>query len=300
MILVTGPTGFVGRHLVKTMRKQGLPVRCLVRSAASAGKCLQGVEIVSGDVADPSSLNTACAGVEAVIHLVAVIREKKGETFEKVNHQGTRNLVAAAERAGALRFIHMSALGARDDPAYRYVYSKWQAEEVVRQSSLNWTIFRPSLVYGEGFGFFDRLLQSLSMFPPPFAPVPGRGETRFQPLAVDDLVRCLLASLQQTSFYGRVCELGGPEHLSYAQMLDLLMDTRDIKRIKVPVPIPLMRLVVPLMGVLFKDPPVTLVELKQLDRDNITALSSVVRQFGFEPSLLRDSIGYLRRQQKAV
>lgn len=290
MILVTGATGFVGRHLVKALIKDGVPVRCLARPAGTAGPLLHGAEIVRGDVTDPSTLGAACAGVDGVIHLVAVIREKGEATFEKVNVQGTRNLVAAAEVAGARRFIHMSALGAREDPAYRYVYSKWLAEEAVKQSSLNWTVFRPSLIYGEGFGFFDRLIQSLKMFPPPFAPVPGGGKTRFQPVAVEDLVRCVLLSLNDSAFSGKICELGGPEHLSYAQMLDALTDTMGTRRIKVPVPIPLMRVVAPLMGMLLKDPPVTPVELKQLDQDNITDLNAVEKNFGFQPRRLREGL----------
>ncbi len=295
MILVTGASGFVGRHLVAALIKKGIPVRCLIRSSSVSEKLLKSIEIAYGDVTDPDTLGPACDGVDGIIHLVAIIREKGNSSFEKVNIQGTRNIVAAAEAAGASRFIHMSALGARNDPAYRYVYSKWLAEEIVQQSALNWTIFRPSLIYGEGFGFFDRLLQSLKMFPPPFAPVPGGGRTRFQPIAVEDLVRCILLSLNNAAFSGRVCELGGPEHLSYAQMLDILTDTMGTARVKVPVPIPLMRIVAPLMGLIMKDPPVTPVELKQLDMDNITDPDTVEKQFGFKPRRLCDGLSYLAR-----
>ncbi|MCL6560081.1 MAG: complex I NDUFA9 subunit family protein [Firmicutes bacterium] len=293
MFLVTGATGFVGRHLVKTLLKEGFSIRCLVRSTAAA-RDLHSVELIQGDVTDPSTLRAACVGLEGVIHLVAVIREKGDATFFRVNVQGTCNLLAAAEAAGVRRFIHMSALGARDDPAYRYVYSKWLAEEAVRNCSMHWTIFRPSLIYGEGFGFFDRLIQSVRMFPPPFVPLPGGGKTRFQPVAVDDLVCCVVKSLKAPGFEGRVCEIGGPEHLSYAQMLDALMDTLHIRRIKVPVPLPLMRVVVPLMGVMMEDPPVTTVELRQLDHDNVTDPDAVEKQFGFKPRRLCDGFGFMR------
>lgn len=294
MILVTGATGFVGGHLVRALHEQGLGVRCLVRPGHPPAGFWRGVEVVPGDVCEPAKLAGACAGIASVIHLVAVIREKGRATFTEVNVRGTVNILEAAEKAGVQRFIYMSALGASADPAYRYAYSKWLAEEAVRKSSLQWTIFRPSLIYGEGFGFFDRLIQSLKMAPPLLAPLPGGGRTLFQPIAVEDLVRCVVHSLDDPSFYGVVCELGGPEHLSYAQMLEMVAAVLGTRRLMVPVPLTLLRLVVPLLGLFFKDPPVTPVELKQLDKNNITDLHSVEKMFGFKPRRLRDSLGYLK------
>ncbi|MHB1043034.1 MAG: SDR family oxidoreductase [Eubacteriales bacterium] len=292
MILITGGTGFVGRHLVRALSESGRRVRCLVRGL-KPGLFPPEVEQVEGDVTRPGTLREAVAGASGVIHLVAVIREKGDSSFRKVNVEGARNMVAAARSAGARRFIHVSALGAINDPAFSYAYSKWQAEEAVRGSSLDWTIFRPSLIYGRGFGFFDRQIQSLKMSPPPFAPVPGAGRALFQPIAVEDLVRCLLLSLDDLSFYRRIVEVGGPEHLSYARMLDILMETLGQKRIKVPVPLALMRLAVPIMGVLLRDPPVTPAELKQLELNNITEASAVEKLFGFKPRPLSQGIKYL-------
>lgn len=292
MILVTGGTGFVGRHLVQALVDSGRKVRCLVREP-KVEMFPRGVELARGDVTRPETLRGAIAGASGVIHLVAVIREKGESTFQNTNVAGTRNVVAAAESAGARRLIHMSALGALGDPAYRYAHSKWQAEEAVRGSCLDWTIFRPSLIYGKGFGFFDRLIQSLRLSPPPFAPLPGAGRALFQPIAVEDVVRCLLLSLDDPSFCHRTLEIGGPEHLSYARMLDILLEALGEKRIKVPVPLALMRLAVPLMGVLFRDPPVTPAELKQLELNNVTDVCSVEKVFGFKPRPLREGIKYL-------
>ncbi|MCL6508443.1 MAG: NAD(P)H-binding protein [Bryobacteraceae bacterium] len=121
MILVTGATGLVGRHIVPALLQAGHRVRCLVRNREKARSLLGNEpEFCDGDVTDPASLDEACRGAEAVIHLVAVIREKGPVTFESINVQGTRNMVAAAEKAGCRRFVHMSALGVRPDPAYRY------------------------------------------------------------------------------------------------------------------------------------------------------------------------------------
>lgn len=294
VILVTGGTGLVGKHLVGALLKKGYAVRCLVRSPKKAGEVLPaGVELVRGEINDTGSINKACQGVDRVIHLVAIIRERDDQSFERINVEGTLNLVIAAGQAGVKHFIHMSALGACDNSRYKYAYSKWRGEEAVRQSGLNWTILRPSVIYGSGFNFFDRMIQSLQMFPKPFVPVPGRGRTLFQPISVEDVVRCLLRICENPGMSGRVIEIGGPEHLSYAQMLDRLLECLGEKRYKLYVPMPLMRLVVPLMGSILRDPPVTPVELKQMDLDNITDIDAVESIFGFKPKALHNGLKYL-------
>jgi len=166
MILVTGGTGFVGSHLVPRLAETGDRVRCLVRSPAKAEILqAQGVEPIPGDVTNLHRLEPAMPGVDTVIHLVSVIRENKDVTFNPVNVQGTRNVVQAAAGSGVKRFIYMSVLEANPNPKYRYTYSKWQAEEAVRSSHLDFTIFRPSVMFGQGSGLTDRLIQSLMMFP---------------------------------------------------------------------------------------------------------------------------------------
>jgi len=294
VIMITGATGFVGRHLVKALAAGNYPVRCMVRDIGRAKASLpQGVELVKGDIGDPERLREACAGAEGIIHLVAIIREYGGSTFEKINFEGTKNLVMEAKQAGVRRFIYLSAMGARNSPKYRYIYSKWLGEESVRQSELDWTILRPSLIYGEGFGFFDRLLQSLRYFPPPFVPVPGGGHTLFQPIDVEDVVKCIMTAWLNPGMGGKTYDLGGPEHLSYRQMLELLLQVRGMKRFKVPIPMPVMRMAVPFMVRILKDPPVTMAELKELDMDNIGDVNAVEKHFGFKPVYLADGIRYL-------
>ncbi len=294
MILVTGGTGFVGHHLVWKLSDLGYPVRVLVRNVSEAQDVLpESVELVKGDITDRSSLLKPCTGVNSIINLVSIIREQEDVTFERVNVQGTLNTVIAAEQSGVKRFIHLSALGAQNNTYYRYSYSKWLGEEAIRQSGLNWTIMRPSLIYGTGFNFFDRLLQSVKMFPPPFVPVPGKGTTLFQPIAVQDVVKCLVTALKAPAMSGQIFEVGGPEHLSYNQMLDALLQIIQIKRIKLKMPLSLMNMTVTLMTKLLKDPPVTLEELKQMDNDNITELDSVPRHFNFDPTPLSRGLEYL-------
>jgi NADH dehydrogenase len=298
MILVTGATGLAGRHIVPALLEAGCRVRCLARNTDKARALLgEKPDLYPGDVTDPASLPGACLNIETVVHLVAVIREKGSVTFDRVNAQGVRNVVDAAEKSGCRRFIHLSALGAREDPAYRYAYSMWLGEEAVRRSGLAWTIFRPSVLYGSGFGFFDRMAQSLRTAPPPFAPVPA-ARPRFQPLAAADLARCVTLALKEPGSVGHIYEIGGPEQLTYGQMLDVWLAARNRRRIKLPVPLPLMRLAVPVMERLLADPPVTGVELKQLELDNITDPDAVEKYFGFKPRPLGRGLEEMLRSSR--
>ncbi|MCL6609997.1 MAG: complex I NDUFA9 subunit family protein [Peptococcaceae bacterium] len=286
MILVTGAAGFIGSHLAGELIRQGYRTRVLVRGREGPG----GAEVARGDVTDPGSLKKACAGVETVVHLVAVIRERGPVTFQAVNYLGTVNMLEAARDAGVKKFIYMSALGAVNNPAYKYAYSKWQAEEAVRSSDFRWTIIRPSIVYGRGFGFFNRLVQSLRLSPPCMVPVPGGGRSLFQPMAVEDVVRCVIRVMEDDAYTGGVYEIGGPDHVSYSGMVDALLEVLGDRRLKVPVPMSLVKALVPVMGAIFKDPPVTPVELKQLELNNITGEDSVRRNFGFKPRRLEEGL----------
>jgi len=306
MILVSGGTGFVGSHLVPRLvkgEKGEDKIKCLVRNSAKArAEALreEGVELAPGDVTRLQSLREAMLGVDTVIHLVAIIRESKAATFYGVNAQGTGNMVEAALESGVKRFIHISALGASPDPRYRYTYSKWQGEEAVRNSKLDYTIFRPSVIFGQGVGysFVDSMIRSLTMFPL-IAPLPGGGKTRFQPIWVEDVVSCIIQALWdrgegKSGESKKIYEIGGPEHLTYQDMLDAVIHVLGTRRVRVHIPIPLMRLVALAMERAMSNPPVTSVELAQLDLDNITDLGSVERHFGFKPVAISQKLSYIR------
>jgi uncharacterized protein YbjT (DUF2867 family) len=294
MILVSGRTGFVGSYLISRLasgEKGHGKIKCLVRSPEkSRAQALreQGVDLAPGDVTRPQSLSEAMKGADTVIHLVAIIRESKAATFQGVNAQGTGNMVEAALASGVKRFIHISALGASPDPGYRYTYSKWQGEEAVRSSNLDYTIFRPSVIFGQGYGysFVDSMIRSLNMLPL-IAPLPGGGKTRFQPIWVEDVVSCIIVAVNDR---GKGCENGK----TYREMLDAVIHALGARRVRVNIPITLMRLVVPAMERAMSNPPVTSVELKQMDLDNTTDLDSVERHFGFKPAALSQKLSYIK------
>ncbi|MEE9201867.1 MAG: complex I NDUFA9 subunit family protein [Dehalococcoidia bacterium] len=298
LVLVTGATGFVGGYLVRQLLSQGHQVRCLVRSTSTPGH-LKGlpVELAPGDITQAGSLSDACAGAGGIIHLAAIIREKGRATFRRVNTEGTQHLVAAAQRAGVGRFIYMSNLGVRGpEPAYPFLHSKWLGEEAVREGGLAYTIFRPSVM----FGLEDRFINVLAdlIRRAPVVPVIGPGRTRFQLISVAEVARCLAAALEDSRFTGQTVEIGGPEHLGYEEIIDLIIRTLGKRRLKVHIPVPLMRPVVWLMERLLPQPPLTSQQLSMLGRDNITELDAVERWFGFRPTPLGQEIGYIRQSRR--
>jgi len=298
LVLITGATGFVGSHLTSELLRQGHRVRVIVRDPRAFS--LQGAEVVKGDVTVPQSLANSCSGVDTVVHLVAVIRERGRETFREINYQGTVNILNASKNAGVKRFIYLSALGATDNPAYKYARSKWEAEEAVKSSGLNRIIIRPSLIYGKGFGFFNRMVQALRISPPFMAPVPGTGSALFQPIAVEDVINCILRAIEDDGFGQGVYEVGGPHHVSYAAMVDTLLGVLGQRRVRVPVPLALMKIVAPLMGLVLRDPPVTPVELKQLELNNVTDKDAVSKNFGFKPRDLKQGLGDISEYLKSL
>lgn len=281
-ILVTGGSGFVGRAVVARLVASGHQVRVLARR----GGDLRGAECVSGSIADRSSLDTAMAGLEAVIHLVGIIAECGDRTFEAVHTEGTRQVVEAARRAGIRRFLHMSALGARSGAASRYHQTKWAAEDLVRGSGLDWTIFRPSLIYGKGDGFVSLQLRLARWGP--VLPVIGGGANRFQPVAVEEVAQAWEAAVATPGSIAGTYDLGGPDTPTYRGMLRDILTAAGWRRVLVTVPTPAAKW----MGrggdwlfrrVLRRPAPLSADQVLMLGEDNVGDIGPARRDLGFAP-----------------
>lgn len=292
MLLITGGSGFVGGNLIPKLIQDNFKVRCLVLNEAEARKVEQyKVDTAIGNVADPESVIKAMEGIDTIIHMVAILREHGRATFEAVNVQGTKNMLQAAREAGVKRFIHIGILGANKDPRYRYLHSKWLGIKAVEESGLDYTVLRPSVMFGPAAGFIEALMRSIKIFPL-LAPIAGSGKTLLQPIWVQDVVRCIVKAVKGQKL-NQSCEIGGPEHFTYEQVIDIVMTAAGIKRAKLHIPIVLMRPVVMLMEKLSNNPPITRDELDALGLDNITSLDSVEKQFNFKPLPISEGLSYL-------
>jgi NADH dehydrogenase len=282
MILVTGGTGFVGGHLIRRLRKEGLPVRAIARhpDRAQALKDL-GVEVVPGDIADKASLEKAAEGIERVIHLVGIIQEAPGVTFRGVHVEGTRNVVEAARKAGVLHFFHQSALGTRPGAKSEYHRTKWEAEELVRQSGIPHTILRPSLIYGPGDKFTIRLSEMLRRAP--VMPVIGSGKSRVQPIYIDDVVSCMVKAVTGDAFLNEIYEIGGPQQLTYEEVTTAIAEAMGLKRPAVHLPLFFMKPMARALEAVLSNPPLTTDQLIVLQEDNVCSMRDIREAFGIEP-----------------
>jgi uncharacterized protein YbjT (DUF2867 family) len=245
-IAVAGSTGFVGRHIVRSLLDRGHRVRALVRSRDKAARTLDlaatELALVQGDAADPADLTRLMDAADACINAVGIIREgPAGQTFRKLHVDVTRALVHACRAAGARRFLHVSALAVTDDADTAYQRSKFEAERILTRSDLDWTIFRPGLVHGPD-GDFTRLAARWVrgraapwVFLPyftraePAADVPlaavNRADPSVQPIAVEDLAEVIAESIDRPGSIGEIYPLVGPEVLTWPQMLRFIRDS---------------------------------------------------------------------------
>lgn len=291
-IFLTGGTGFVGGHLRRELLNRGHEIRLLVHKRGDGFE--PGLEQVEGDVTLPESFADRVRGCDATINLVGIIREfpGRGMTFERLHVAGTQNIIAAAKEAGVRRHLQMSALGTRPDAVSAYHRTKFRAEEIVRASGLDWTIFRPSIMFGPRDAFVNLLAGYIRSYPA--VPVIGDGRYRLQPVSADDVARCFAMALELPETVGNTFELCGPDRLAYNEMLDVIGRALGKERVaKIHNPLPLMKLVVPLLqGLPFF--PLTMDQLLMLVEENICD-GSWRETFRFEPARFAEGIAaYLR------
>jgi NADH dehydrogenase len=244
-VLVTGGSGFVGSAVIDELLRRQFAVRALVRRRPIDRP---GVTSAPGDLATPSGLDEALSGCDAVIHLVGIIAERprEGVTFQSAHVDATRNLLGAMTRLGIRRYAHMSALGTRANAVSAYHRTKWLAEELVRASGLDWTIFRPSMIHGPA-GEFVKMAADWARFrtmPYLFMPYFGKGLTGFggsalvQPVYVGDVARAFVDAVEgREDSKGKTYDLAGPQRMTWPQMYKML-STAIVGRARATLPIP--------------------------------------------------------------
>jgi len=282
-IFLTGSTGFVGRHMLQRLLAEGHTVRALARDPArTAAPAQPGVEFVAGDVVEGAGLDQGMKGCDAVVHLVGIIVERGGNTFARVHHLGARNVVEAAKRAGIGRFIHMSALGVRGNGVAAYQITKWRGEEEVRNRGIPYCILRPSLIFGPGDGFVTQMIETMRSAPW-LRPVPGNGSPRFRPIFIDDVTACFARALTSEQASNQTIELGGAEELSLDQVLARIAHFAGVRKPPVHIPMPLMFAGAFVAQSLWKNPPVTVDQLRMLREGSTCDIGPMVRILGVQP-----------------
>ena len=292
-VFITGGTGFVGKAVIEQVIHAGHGVRALVRTQNA--ELPEQVERAVGDTTDPASLQDALFGCDAVIHLVGIIREfpGKGITFSRLHTDSTRNILLAAEEPKVKRFLHMSAYGTRENAVTGYHQTKWAAEQLVRESSLDWTIFRPSLIFGPQDEFVNMLAELIRKLP--VTPVMGDGKYRLQPVSVNDIARGFCNALTTTGSRGQTYLCGGPEAFSYDEILDLIGTAMGKKSVcKLHHPLFLMKPVVKAMQSIPQFP-MTSDQLQMLLEENICESTDWQKDLNLELVTFQEGIAeYIR------
>jgi len=286
-IFVTGATGFVGHAVVRTLLAHGFLVRCLVRPGSEALlKGFESIDRVPGDVLEPDGLPPSVEGCSAIIHLVGIIRERRasGVTFDRLHTQATANMLGVAREAGVKRYIQMSAVGTRPGAVSRYHRTKWQAEEVVRASALDWTIIRPSLIFGPGDEFVSVLARMIRRLPA--VPVLGDGQYLLQPVAVEQVAEGFARALRLPLTVGQTYEVAGPQPQRFVELLDQIGVALGVMRVrKIHIPLGLIKIMIRAFGWLpfF---PVTKDQIIMLEEGNVADPSRFYADFNVTPEPL--------------
>lgn len=246
MILITGGTGLVGARIVEKLVAAGQPVRVMARGLTDWKTSnvpefrRRGIDVVTGDIRDQERVAQAMEGCKAVINVAGVQRSLPGASIESINMEAVINLVALAEANNVQRFVQVSCFGASQHADSRYFYSKWQAESIVKGGRFYWTIFRPSLVFGE----YCQLLKVLNFWTErgPFIPVIGSGLNRLAPLHADDLADYIIGSLYNRETANQVYDLVGPKSYDLTEVLQLACRNQGMEKpaIKIPAGIGMM------------------------------------------------------------
>ncbi|WP_227354253.1 complex I NDUFA9 subunit family protein [Haladaptatus salinisoli] len=288
-VLIVGGSGFVGTALTEELHERGHDVTVLARNPEDAA-LPAGVETVAGDVTDYESVEGAFGGRDAAVNLVALspLFQPSGASHEEVHLGGTENVVRACEERDVPKLVQMSALGADPDGPTAYIRAKGRAEGVVRDSTLDWILVRPSVVFGDG-GEFVSFTKTLTT--PYVTGLPGGGKTRFQPIWVGDIAPLLADCAEDDGRAGRTYEFGGPEVLTLADVTRLAYRAEGKSVVVLPIPMPLAGLGLRLAG-LVPFVPMGADQYRSLKFDN-TVAENDVRAFDRDPDDLRRLADYL-------
>jgi uncharacterized protein YbjT (DUF2867 family) len=275
LVTIFGGAGFVGRHTVSALAKRGYTVRAAVRRPDLAGHlqpmgAVGQIHAVQANLRYPDSVRRAVEGAQAVINTVAVLAPSGKQTFEALHVDGARAVAKAAREAGAQRFIHISSIGADVRSASNYARTKAAGEQAVLAEFPNAIIFRPSIIFGPEDQFFNRFAEMARMSP--FLPLIGGGRNKMQPVYVGDVAEAIAAAVDGKGEGGKIYEIGGPETLSFRELMDRTQFYSGRNRSYLYLPFWLAKLQAALMSPLPNSlRPITVDQVRSLQTDNVVS-----------------------------
>ncbi len=290
MILVTGATGFIGRHVVNRLLAEGYRVRCLIpEHKRAAVNWEQTPEIVEGNILDEEVLFRAVSGVHAIIHLENAQWWGRLRDLERVELVGTRNLIAAARAARVGRIVTVSHLGSAPSSAYPLLRIKGMVEDTIRSSGLAYTIIRSGIVFGEEDAFINNIAMSLRVNPLFFL-MPGRGEVVLHPIYIDDLTSAVINCLDNIDTVDTLMEIGGPEYITLEDLIRTVMRVSGMRRLIIPVPPYMLRWTAAIYSRVLPRALITAQWLDILATNRTAQLANTFNYFGIRPRRLEDTL----------
>jgi len=293
-ILVTGSTGFVGRVITRVLAERGYAVRLLLRPASRITRLpIPEAETVVASLQDERGMRAATAGVDAIIHLASAEGARRRRDLFTTDIEGTRMLVAQAKASGVRRLIYLSHLGADRGSAYPFLQAKGIAEHAILECGIPALILRSSRIFGAGDSFTNSIA-FLARMVPAFFFVPDI-DSHMQPLWVEDLAACMEYCLAEDRYFGEILSIGGPEHLSFGQVVEAVLDEIRAPRMIMGIWPPLARFTLWMMDWILPHSPLTPFWLDYLGVPSTCEANSLSRLFGLKPARIGQQLGYLRQ-----
>jgi len=272
-VAITGGTGFVGRHLARELVARGHEAVLIARGKDVRDESIHKLpktSFLASDLSDPQELRRAFLGSDAVAHCAGINREIGAQTYLRVHVDGTKHVVEAARLAGVKKIVLLSFLRARPKCGSAYHESKWVAEEMVRGSGLNYTVFKAGVIYGRGDHMLDHLSHALYTFP--IFGLVGMKERQIRPVAVEDLVTAIIASVDDTRLSNKIVSITGPEEMALSEAVRRVAEAIGRHPLYVPTPLAIQKVIAWVAERTMKIPLLSLAQLRILSEGIAEAL----------------------------
>lgn len=282
-IFLTGAAGFVGRHLIK--RLNGHEVTCFVRKDSED---LKNFKTVKGDLKYVADVVNNLKDFDVVIHLAANLWVTDNHTMYLDNVVATKNIIEACKKNNVKRIITISSSSATPENITEYGKTKLEADKLVMNSKLDYTILKPTMIYGDGGRGFTRILSHIKKYP--IVPVVGHGRTLMQPVYVEDVVDAIIKCLENPASVKKVYNIAGPKPVSMNELFDAISSTLGRKKFKLHMPVKLLYRITNLMHPFNKNKRMTKEGIKTFYTDSNLDISEIVKDLGYSPISLEEGL----------